>query len=85
MSKQFLIEETKLFPEPVVYYNGYSPIENYFKANNNIALRIEELRRNKKIIAVIGRLEIDKRIDRAVMIIKSLVDHGKKCSPFNFR
>jgi glycosyltransferase involved in cell wall biosynthesis len=77
MSKQFLMEETKLFPEPVVYYNGYSPIQNYFEANDKIALRIEELRRDKKIIAVIGRLEIDKRIDRAIMIIKNLVDQKK--------
>jgi glycosyltransferase involved in cell wall biosynthesis len=41
--------------------------------NANFAQRIEELKKDKRIIAVVGRLEIDKRIDRAVMLIKSLV------------
>ena len=73
MSKQLLMEETKLLPEPIIYYNGYTPKQNISGLNANIAQRIEELKQDKRIIAVVGRLEIDKRIDRAVMLIKSLV------------
>lgn len=77
MSKRLLMEETKLFPEPIVYYNGYSPRQNFSGVNASIAQRIEELKKDKKIIAVVGRLEVDKRIDRAIMIIRSLVDQQK--------
>jgi glycosyltransferase involved in cell wall biosynthesis len=73
MSKQFLMEETALFPEPIVYYNGYSPRQNFSGLNASIAQRIEELKKDKRIIALVGRLEIDKRFDRAVMLIKRLV------------
>ena len=73
MSKQLLMEETKLLPEPIIYYNGYTPKQNISVVNANIAQRIEELKQDKRIIAVVGRLELDKRIDRAVMLIKSLV------------
>jgi glycosyltransferase involved in cell wall biosynthesis len=77
-SKKLLIKEAKLFPEPIVYYNGYSPRQNIPEVNANIAHRIEELKQDKRIIAVVGRLEIDKRIDRAVMLIKSLVSKNIK-------
>jgi len=73
MSKQLLMEETQLFSEPIIYYNGYTPKQNISELNANIVPRIEELKQDKRIIAVVSRLEIDKRIDRAVMLIKSLV------------
>lgn len=78
MSKRLLMEETKLFPEPIVYYNGYSPRQNFSGVNASIAQRIEELKKDKRIIAVVGRLEVDKRIDRAVMLIKILVARKMK-------
>ncbi|MDZ7623395.1 MAG: glycosyltransferase family 4 protein [Ignavibacteriaceae bacterium] len=77
MSKQLLMEETKLFPEPIVYYNSYSPRQYFSGVNANIVQRIEELKKYKRIIAVVGRLEVDKRIDRAIMLIRSLVDQQK--------
>ena len=77
-SRQLLREETKLFPEPLVYYNGYPLKPDLPKANPIIAQQLEELRKYKHIIAVIGRLEIDKRIDQAVLLIKNLVDKKLK-------
>lgn len=76
-SKQLLTEETKLFPEPIVYYNGCCSRQQLPVLNANIEQRIEELKKDKRIIAVVGRLEVDKRVDRAVMIIKSLVAKQK--------
>jgi len=78
-AKQLLTEETKLFLEPIVYYNGYSSGQQLPAMNTNIGhrQRIEELKKDKRIIAVVGRLEIDKRVDRALMIIKSLVAKQK--------
>ena len=76
-SKKLLMKETKLFPEPIVYYNGYYSRQNIPEVNDNIAHRIEELKQDKRIIAVVGRLEIDKRIDRAVLLINSLVAKQK--------
>ncbi|MCZ7613539.1 MAG: hypothetical protein M5T52_08380 [Ignavibacteriaceae bacterium] len=61
-SEQLVMEETKLFPEPVVYYNGYSPMAAVFIEDNETSKRIEELKKNKKIIAVVGRLEIQKEL-----------------------
>lgn len=71
-SKQLLIDETKLFPEPVVYYNGYSPMAAVFIEDNETSKRIEELKKNKKIIAVVGRLEIQKRVDNALLLFKMI-------------
>lgn len=76
-SKELLIEETKFFPEPIVYYNGYNAKQSSPEVHSEIAQRIEELKTHKRIIAFVGRLEIDKRIDRALMIVKSLVDQHK--------
>lgn len=72
-SKKLLMQETKLFPEPQVYYNGYSTSQHFHEVNSKIAQRIEELKQSKIIIAVVGRLEFEKRIDQAVLLINSLV------------
>lgn len=71
-SEQLVMEETKLFPEPVVYYNGYSPMAAVFIEDNETSKRIEELKKNKKIIAVVGRLEIQKRVDNALLLFKMI-------------
>jgi glycosyltransferase involved in cell wall biosynthesis len=73
-SKELLISETKLFPEPVVYYNGYYFPETENGINSELYKYIEKLKSEKIIIAAVGRLDLDKRIDRAINILK-LVKH----------
>lgn len=76
--KELLMNETKLLPEPIVYYNGYSFNNSSNQINKELVVRIEELKKSKKIIALIGRLEVDKRIDKAISIIKNLIEKGQK-------
>jgi glycosyltransferase involved in cell wall biosynthesis len=76
--KELLLAETKLFPEPFVYYNGYSLKQSMSEPDVELSERIEDLRKDKKIIAVIGRLEVDKRIDKAIAIIKNLIFKKEK-------
>jgi glycosyltransferase involved in cell wall biosynthesis len=73
-SRGLLIAETKLFPEPVVYYNGYYFPETGNGINSELYKYIEKLKSEKIIIAAVGRLDLDKRIDRAINILK-LVKH----------
>lgn len=75
-SKELLQRETKLFPEPIVYYNGYSFNQPKSEPDFQLVKLIEHLKQNKIIIAVIGRLEVDKRIDRAIEIVKRLTYRG---------
>jgi glycosyltransferase involved in cell wall biosynthesis len=70
-SRKLLTEETKLFPEPIIYYNGYTLHRSESEPNDYILKRIQEIKKNNLIIAVIGRLEIQKRIDRAIDLFKS--------------
>jgi len=71
-SKELLISETKLFPEPVVYYNGYYFPETENGINSELYKYIEKLKSEKIIIASVGRLDLDKRIDRAINILKQV-------------
>ena len=71
-SKELLISETKLFPEPVVYYNGYYFPETENGINSELYKYIEKLKNEKIIIAAVGRLDLDKRIDRAINILKQV-------------
>jgi glycosyltransferase involved in cell wall biosynthesis len=73
-SKELLINETKLFREPLVYYNGYSIESNKAEVDTDLISYVEELAKQKTIIALLGRLEIDKRVDRAVKLVKELLD-----------
>ncbi len=77
-SKELLLAETKLFPEPVVYYNGYDSNEMPTKINSELYYYIEKLKREKIIIAIVGRLEIDKRIDKAINIFKNIISKNEK-------
>ena len=76
-SKLLLIDETRLFPEPIVYYNGY--LKNSFtnESNDGLINKVRSLKGKKIIIAFIGRLEIDKRVDRAINLMKKLITHEK--------
>jgi glycosyltransferase involved in cell wall biosynthesis len=83
-SKELLIEETNLFPEPIVYYNGYTSNQSELESNDYIIRRIQEIKRDRMIIVLIGRLEIDKRIDRAINIMNNLVAQEKNIQLFIF-
>lgn len=72
-NKELLLSETKLFPEPVVYYNGYSLNQNFSGRNADLQKQIQEIKKSKLVITVIGRLEVDKRIDRAINLLKNLI------------
>jgi len=74
-SKQLLKSQTKLFPDPVVYYNGYHCGENN-ELDNNILKSISLLKNESTIIAVVGRLEREKRIDRALMLFSKMKSEG---------
>jgi glycosyltransferase involved in cell wall biosynthesis len=71
-SKELLIEETKLFPEPIVYYNGYSLEKTNSKVDKDLLQKILELKKKYFIMAVIGRLERQKRIDIALELFRSV-------------
>lgn len=72
--KELLMNETSLFPEPVVYYNGYMNQKTNRDINLTVKNKIQEIKKSKKIIALVGRLEIDKRIDIAIKIFKKVND-----------
>ena len=71
-SKELIIEETKLFPEPIVYYNGYFLENKNSKVDKDFWQKIQELKNKYFIIAVIGRLERQKRIDIALELFKEV-------------
>jgi glycosyltransferase involved in cell wall biosynthesis len=77
-SKELMHEETKLFPEPIVYYNGYSSIKSISKFDKDLWQKIQELKTNYFIIAVIGRLERQKRIDIALELFKSALSKNEQ-------
>lgn len=83
-SKELLMNETRLFPEPVVYYNGY--MKNKINRNINLTFltKIHEIKKNKKIIALVGRLEKDKRIDTAIKLFKKVNDELNNTHLFIF-
>lgn len=75
-SKELLMNETHLFPEPVVYYNGYN-IKSDSVEDSTIAEKMKKLKNEGLIIAVVARLESEKRIDKAIDIFKSLYSRNK--------
>jgi len=68
-SKKILLEETQLFPKVMHYYNG-------FNCNSLIKIK-KSVNKIRSIftIGIVARLEIQKRLDRALIIIKKLTEH----------
>lgn len=83
-SKELLMMETKLFPEPKVYYNGYLLSKSPSEAKFDLFNRIQQIKKDKLVIAVIGRLEIDKRVDKAINLLKKLIVRKKNIHLFIF-
>ncbi|MGE5798574.1 MAG: glycosyltransferase [Ignavibacteria bacterium] len=74
-SKKLLKSQTKLFPDPIVYYNGYHCPEAA-EFDDKIIKIIRLIKNESIIIAVVGRLERQKRIDRALMLISKMKSEG---------
>lgn len=72
-SKEILYLETKLFPKISVYYNGYNESPDAV-VNNELLESILNLKKNFVLIAIIARLDIEKRIDIALKIAKNVLN-----------
>lgn len=74
-SKQKLETETRLFPKIEIYYNGFDG-----RMDNSIDSAIVDELKNRKtnsfLVGIIARLEIEKRIDLSLLILKKLIDKG---------
>jgi len=75
-SKKLLMKETKLFPELIVYYNGYSHL-NSLTTELSIVERIMKIKSQGNIIVIVARLEIQKRLDVALRLFNSLLERKK--------
>jgi L-malate glycosyltransferase len=74
-SRELLTSQTKLFPDPLVYYNGYHCSEAG-SVDDKIVKTIRLIRNESAIIAAVGRLERQKRIDRALMLFSKMKSEG---------
>jgi glycosyltransferase involved in cell wall biosynthesis len=71
-SKNLLLQETKIFREIKVYYNGYLPHKDVTIVES-ITQELENLKKNFKLIGILARIESQKRIDRALEVLKNLL------------
>ncbi len=76
-SQALLSEETKLFPEPIVYYNGFNNRPNFLLDKSIIDI-IEKISDENKSIAIVARLEVQKRIDKALELFKCIMEKKGK-------
>ena len=68
-NKKNLLNETKLFPEIRVYYNGYDPgIEK--ATDPQIINHLADIKKSHFIVGIIARIEIQKRIDISLKYCK---------------
>lgn len=74
-SKKKLLQETKLFPKIIVYYNG-GKIYNTLNSKRKLIDKMNSFNHFKIVYA--GRLAEQKRLDIALKIIKELVFSGEK-------
>ncbi|MHB9011465.1 MAG: glycosyltransferase [Ignavibacteriaceae bacterium] len=72
-SKEILYLETKLFPKISVYYNGNNESPDVIP-NLELLVSFLNLKRNFFLIAIIARLDIQKRIDIALKIAKNVIN-----------
>ncbi|MHB1686879.1 MAG: glycosyltransferase [Ignavibacteriaceae bacterium] len=72
-SKEILCKETKLFSKISVYYNGYDESDDT-KVDSELLDKILNLKSKYFLIAIIARLDIQKRIDIALEIAKIIID-----------
>lgn len=72
-SKNLLLQETKIFREIKVYYNGYLPHRDV-TVLESITQELENLKKQFKLIGVLARIESQKRIDRALEVLEKLLN-----------
>ena len=75
-SKEHLLYETKLFPQIEVYYNGYDP-NSKSELNVELVSFFKKLRLSYYIVAIIARIEVQKRIDVSLEIAKRIFQNHK--------
>jgi glycosyltransferase involved in cell wall biosynthesis len=73
-SKKILIDETGLFKTIKVYYNGYDG-EIADKTDQEIVDYFLELKKTFFLIGIIGRIDIQKRIDIAFEIARKIIKY----------
>jgi len=78
-SKQLLLDETKLFPKILVYYNSYSPYPEK-NIDENVLGKINEVKKTNLIIAIASRLDYEKRINVALYIFAEAVKERENIS-----
>jgi len=74
-SKSLLVKETNLFPEVRVYYNGYDP-SFPTHTDNSIVKLLNSLQKDHFLVGIVARLEIQKRIDLSLKLLKELLKRG---------
>lgn len=70
-SKRILEAETKIFPRVDIYYNGFS-LSLVDTSDERIINKLQELKKEFFVVGIVARIEIQKRIDSALNILKKL-------------
>jgi len=73
-SKQILNNESKLFCDIRVYYNGYNRDNALGTSDPETDEVLKKIKSSGFVIGVVARLEIQKRIDRMLMLAKMLLE-----------
>lgn len=73
-SKRILTDESKLFRDVRVYYNGYNRDNAHGTSDPEIDEVLKKIKSSGFVIGVVARLEIQKRIDRMLMLAKMLLE-----------
>lgn len=71
-SRELLISESKMFPQPFVYYNGYNHQKKFRSTDLELIKQLADIKSTYRIIAIVSRLEIEKRIDDAIKIFSKV-------------
>ncbi|MCX6167727.1 MAG: glycosyltransferase [Ignavibacteriales bacterium] len=74
-SMQLLEDETRLFPKVEVYYNGYD-CQKQVSPDPGIIKDLITMKAKFFLIGIIARLEVQKRIDLSLLMLKELVQKG---------
>ena len=72
-SAKLLEDETSGFKKVLVYYNGYNKLTRNPSEESENILTLPE---NVFVIGIVARLEIQKRIDKSLLLIRELINRG---------
>lgn len=71
-SRELVMSESKLFPQPIVYYNGYNFQKKIRITDSELLKQLTDLKSTRQVIAIVSRIEIEKRIDEAIKIFSNV-------------